>query len=105
MDELINKSNDENIIVIQDPKTLEDKTYYKLITFDSDDGKSYIVYSDGSIDENGALIVKASIYDPTGIDLRLLPIETEEEWRVIEKVYKSIETDIVNARKGENNNE
>lgn len=105
MDELINKSNDENIIVIQDPKTLEDKTYYKLITFDSDDGKSYIVYSDGSKDENGALIVKASIYDPTGIDLHLLPIETEEEWRVIEKVYKSIETDIVNARKGENNNE
>ena len=38
-------------------------------------------------------------------DLNVPIIHNGKEQNVIEKVYKSIETDIVNARKGENNNE
>lgn len=77
----------------------EPKKYYKLITFDADNGKSYIVYTDGSTDDAGNVKVFASIYDPTGVDLNVYPIETENEWNVIREIMKSVEKDIINARK------
>ena len=46
-----------------------------LFTFDSDETKkSYIVYTDNSLDENGSTKVYASIYDPTGQNPALAPI-------------------------------
>ena len=58
-----------------------------LFTFENDEtGISYAVYTDESVDENGATRVYASRCasdDPTS---ELLPIESEEEWDMIEEV-------------------
>ena len=51
-----------------------------LFTFDSDETKkSYIVYTDNTLDEEGSTKVYASVYDPTGQNPALMPIETEKE--------------------------
>ena len=76
-----------------------------LFTFDSDETKkSYIVYTDNTKDEKGNIKVYASIYDPNSTDaMELLPIETEKEWKVIEKILESIQEEIKNQT-GTNNN-
>ena len=69
-----------------------------LFTFDSDETKkSYVVYTDNTKDQNGNTQVYASIYDPKSVDnLELLPIETEKEWKVIEKILESLQEEIHN---------
>ena len=63
-----------------------------LFTFDSEETKkSYIVYTDDTADEAGNTKVYASIYDPSGADKALTPIETEEEWLIVENVFSSIQ--------------
>ena len=66
-----------------------------LFTFDSDETKkSYIVYTDNTEDESGSTKVYASIYDPTGQDKSLIPIETDKEWKIIETILSSIQQKI-----------
>lgn len=61
-----------------------------ILTIDSAEfGKNYIVYTDHSLNENGLINTYASIYDPSGKDLSLRPVETEEEWDMIENVLSS----------------
>ncbi|MBR3661318.1 MAG: DUF1292 domain-containing protein [Bacilli bacterium] len=69
-----------------------------LFTFDSDETKkSYIVYTDNTKDDVGNIKVYASIYDPkSASEMELLPIETDKEWRVIEKILESIQEEIKN---------
>jgi len=76
-----------------------------LFTFDSDETKkSYIVYTDNSKDAKGNIQVYASIYDPKNEDdMELLPIETEKEWRVIEKILASLQEEIRSQVAGDNN--
>ena len=63
-----------------------------LFTFDSNEtGKSYIVYTDNTTDEAGNVKVYASIYDPTGNDKSLTPINSEEEWKVVEDLLSSLQ--------------
>ncbi len=70
-----------------------------LFTFDSDETKkSYIVYTDNTLDENGSTKVYASIYDPTGQNPALTPIETEKEWLVIENILSSVQEKIDQAQ-------
>lgn len=53
-----------------------------LFTFKSEDEtKKYVVYKEANNDE--ASDVYASIYDEDG---NLLPIETDEEWNMVEEV-------------------
>lgn len=69
-----------------------------LFTFDSDETKkSYIVYTDNTLDDDGSTKVYASVYDPTGQDSSLLPIETEKEWLVIENILSSVQAKIDEA--------
>lgn len=69
-----------------------------LFTFDSDETKkSYIVYTDNTTDEDGSTKVYASVYDPTGTNPALLPIETEKEWLVIENILSSVQSKIDEA--------
>lgn len=69
-----------------------------LFTFDSDETKkSYIVYTDNTTDEDGSTKVYASVYDPTGANPALLPIETEKEWLVIENILSSVQSKIDEA--------
>ena len=73
-----------------------------LFTFDSDETKkSYIVYTDNTVDDNGSTKVYASIYDPTGQNPALAPIESEKEWLVIENILSSVQEKIDQAN-GEN---
>ena len=66
-----------------------------LFTFDSDETKkSYIVYTDNSLDDSGSTKVFASVYDPTGQNPALMPIETEKEWLVIENILSSVQEKI-----------
>ena len=69
-----------------------------LFTFDSDKKKkSYIVYTDNTTDEDGSIWVFASVFDPTGTNPDLLPIETEKEWLVIENILASVQEKIDEA--------
>ena len=66
-----------------------------LFTFDSEETKkSYIVYTDNSKDEVGNVQVFASIYDPKMENPRLDPIETEQEWKIIETILNTLQDEI-----------
>lgn len=70
-----------------------------LFTFDSEEtDKSYIVYTDNSVDEDGNTRVFASIYNPDSDEQRLMPIETEKEWKIIEIILEELQAGI----KGDN---
>ena len=74
-----------------------------LFTFDSEETKkSYIVYTDNSKDEEGNVQVFASIYDPTQQNPKLEPIETDQEWKIIETILNTLQEEI--KKKAEENN-
>lgn len=56
-----------------------------------ENNKNYVVFTDNSLDEDGCVITFASIYDPTGEDKKLYPIETEEEWDFVEKLLANLD--------------
>ncbi len=90
----------KNSFTIIDPEGIE-KTYDVLFTFDNEETKkSYIVYTDNTLDSNGNVEVYASIYDPKDPHSKLEEIKTEKEWKVIETILGSIEEEIKN-KKGE----
>ena len=69
-----------------------------LFTFDNDEDKHYIVYTDNTKDQEGNVKVYASIYNHQQEDqMELLPIETPEEWAVIEDILTSIQEEIMNG--------
>lgn len=71
-------------------KTIE---YEILFTFDSDETKkSYIVFTDNELDQEGSIITYAATYDKNGKELKLSDIETEKEWTLIENLLASIES-------------
>lgn len=64
-------------------------TYENAVT-----GKTYIAYTDNSCDEEGNTKVYASIFDPEQTEnYALLPIETQEEWDIIDGILASISRD------------
>lgn len=63
-----------------------------LFTFDSNEGKHYIVYTDNTEDQDGNVRVYASIYASQLKDrMEVLPIETPEEWTVIEDILTDLQ--------------
>lgn len=63
-----------------------------LFTFDSDEtNKSYIAYTDNTVDESGNIKVYASIYTPNEEPMNLIPIETEKEWKIIETILNTLQ--------------
>ncbi len=68
-----------------------------LFTFESDETKkNYIVYTDNTTDEEGNTKVYASIYNPNDAETKLLPIETEKEWKIIETILEEIQSEANN---------
>lgn len=66
-----------------------------LFTFESTEtNKNYIVYTDDSTDNEGNTRVYASIYNPKEENLKLSPIETEKEWKIIETVLNELQTEV-----------
>ncbi len=67
-----------------------------LFTFENtENGKSYIVYTDNKLDEDGNTLVYASAYVPADVEyneqsgmaaISLIAIEEEGEWAVVEKL-------------------
>lgn len=75
-----------------------------LFTFDSDEtGKSYIVYTDNTKDNEGNVQVYASIFNPDDPNTKLEPIETEKEWKVIDTILKTLQEEIKKSTEGNNN--
>lgn len=76
-----------------------------LFTFDSEEtGKSYIVYTDNSVDSEGNTQVFASIFDPTTKSTKLEPIETEKEWKVIETILETLQEEVKKKQEEASNN-
>lgn len=73
-----------------------------IMTIDSDEfKKNYLVYTDHTMDENNNIRTYASIYDPTGKDLELRPITTDEEWDMIESVLASAQKQVLKEKMNE----
>ncbi len=95
--------NDKSVFTIMNDEGKEVECEV-LFTFDSDETKkSYIVYTDNTLDENGSTKVYASTYDPTGKDATLGPIESEKEWLVVENILSSIQSKTDIDTNGANN--
>lgn len=78
------------VFIAKDNKGVE-KQFEIIYKFDSDQtNKSYIIYTDGEKEE-GLLRVYANVYDKTGVNKNLMPIETEEEWNTIETLLAKLE--------------
>ena len=77
--------------------------YDVLFTFDSEEtNKSYIVYTDNTLDEDGNIQVYASTYQKgEGTSAKLDPIETDKEWKIIETILNTIQETV----KDKENNE
>ena len=87
MKEKLVMENDEVVMIRRDGSKVQ---LDKLITFDDEaNNKSYIIYTDNSKDEDGNLMVLASIYNEDN-GVRLDPIETEEEWDEVEKLLNKM---------------
>lgn len=57
-------------------------------------GKDYITYTDNTMDEEGNTKVYASIFNPEEENPTLFPIETDEEWELIEAILESLTNDL-----------
>lgn len=87
-------SENKNIFTITNDQgeTLECEV---VMTIDSDEfKKSYIIYTDHTMDETGNLKIYASIYDPTGASLDLKPVTEDKEWDMIEAILASAQKQI-----------
>ena len=92
---------EEKMTVVAPGPNGEPMEYDVLFTFDSDvTDKSYIAYTDNTLDDKGNIKVYASIYDPENPNSRLEPIETEKEWKVIETILETLQEEV---RKQANN--
>lgn len=70
----------------------QDIEYEELYTFKNEKtGKSYMVYTDNSIDEDGKVRVFASIYSPSLDDKKLRPIENDDEWDFVEETINTLQ--------------
>lgn len=82
--------NNKNVITItnEEGKELEYEVLFEY--YDEERNKNYVGYTDNQTDEFDNIMVYASIFDPTGQDKTLYPIETEEEWDIIETVFSKL---------------
>ncbi len=78
----------------------EEKTFYKLLEFESNEtGKTYLAYTDNEMDENGNLKAYGSIVTRENDYMKLEPITTEKEWKVIETALRVIQENNSNEEK------
>lgn len=82
---------DENKFTIQNENGEEIECEILFTFTEETTGKNYIAYTDDSLDEEGNTNVYASTYDPDSDPFILQPIETEEEWEMIERVLSDIQ--------------
>ena len=65
-----------------------------LFTYEDEKSKkNYIAYTDNTLDDEGNIKVYASIFNPEEENPVLLPIESDEEWKLIEGILSSLSTE------------
>ena len=73
----------------------EEKTFYKLLEFDSNEtGKHYMAYTDNEIDENGNIKAYGSIVTYDGDYMKLEAITNDKEWKVIETALRVLQDEL-----------
>jgi len=73
----------------------EEKTFYKLLEFDSDEtGKHYMAYTDNELDDNGNVKAYGSIVTYDGDYMKLEAITNEKEWKVIETALRVLQEEM-----------
>ena len=66
-----------------------------LFTFEHrETGRNYVVYTDYSFDPAGKTKVFAAWYIPNSPDSKLMPIESEEEWHMIEIMLAELQNEV-----------
>lgn len=84
------KNEKENTFIVVNDKG-EEVVCEILFTYeDEKTGTNYMVYTDNKLDDEGNTMVYASIFDPEEENPILKPIETEEEWKLIEGILDSL---------------
>lgn len=89
--------NDGEFFSVTDHITGEETIYEKLFIIESTDGsgKNYIVYTDNTTVEDGSLKIYASILEKyEDSTYRMIEIETEEEWSIIEQALDELQKDV-----------
>lgn len=76
--------------VIEDGKEIE-CNIIKMFR-DGSNNINYVIYTDGTKDENGKLEIYSSRYDIEGNDFVLKPIENDYEWNLIDNMLSTIES-------------
>lgn len=87
----------ENVFTIVNDNGEEIKCEILFTYEDEKTKKNYMAYTDNTIDEEGNTKVYASIFNPEEENPVLLPIETEEEWKLIEGILSSLSNTDENA--------
>lgn len=87
------EDNDTFVTISENGEEIE---FTVLFTFEHDDN-NYVVYTDFAKDEDGDTSVYASRYTPGEDTFNLLPIETEEEWELIEFLLKTMADTVQNG--------
>ena len=72
--------------------------YEVMFTYESTETqKNYIIYTDHTVDEDHKTKVYANVYNPDGTEIKLLPIETDEEWNTIETILDEIQRAVIDS--------
>lgn len=85
-----NEAKKENTFTIVNDNGEEIKCEILFTYEDEKTKKNYMAYTDNTTDEEGNTKVYASIYNPNEENPVLLPIETDEEWKLIEGILSSL---------------
>ncbi len=66
----------------------EKVVYTTILTYnDEKRKKSYVLYTDNTLDDDGDINMYAATYDPNSTTFELNPVETDEEWDEVQQVY------------------
>ncbi|NJP36549.1 DUF1292 domain-containing protein [Alkalicoccus luteus] len=88
-------AEDDNRIIIPDQETGDEHLFEKVLEFDNPQtGHSYVLIAPegtGESDEDEVEVHAFRYEDTGGEDLSLFPIETEEEWDMVQEVFNTIQ--------------
>lgn len=85
-----NETKQDNTFTIVNDNGEEVKCEILFTYEDEKTKKNYIAYTDNTTDDEGNTKVYASIFNPKEENPVLLPIETDEEWKMIEGILSSL---------------
>lgn len=67
-------------------------TCEEVYTFKNEQtNKTYMVYTDNTFDEDGALKLYAGIYNPDSLDKKIIPITDDKEWAFVSEMVETLE--------------